>query len=254
MPTNTGKDEFDETLRYFRRQLHLHNVDVRLDCRAQSGDLDGFDEIVVSTGVIPRKVALAGAESSNVSLYDEVISGKKEIGKKAAIIGAGGIGFDMAEYLLHENSSPLSASDFMSWWGVDTQYKREGGLADILPVQPVRELYLLQRKKTKPGAGLGKTTGWIHRMVLKKNGVKILSGVEYVAVSEAGLIIRHNNEELLLEVDDIIICAGQLSELSLARELDDLGRPYHLIGGALKAGEIDAKRAIREGTELADSL
>ncbi len=249
-----GKDEFEETLRYFRHQLQLHSVDVRLDCSAQSGDLDGFDEIVVSTGVIPRKVALAGAETSHVSLYNEVLSGKKEIGKKAAIIGAGGIGFDMAEYLLHENSLPPSVPDFMSWWGVDTQYKREGGLGDISPVQPVRELFLLQRKKTKPGAGLGKTTGWIHRMVLKKHKVKILSGVEYVAVSNEGLLIRHNNEELLLEVDDIIVCAGQLSNLSLARELDDLGRPYHIIGGALKAGELDAKRAILEGTELADKL
>ncbi len=249
-----GKDEFDETLRYFRRQLQLHNVDVRLGSRAQLMDLDGFDDIVISTGVIPRRVELPGAETGNVSLYNEVLSGKKEIGKKVAIIGAGGIGFDMAEYLLHESSSPPSVSDFMSWWGVDTKYKREGGLADIIPVQPIRELYLLQRKKTKPGAGLGKTTGWIHRMVLKKNGVKILSGVEYVAVSEEGLLIRYNNEEVLLEVDDIIICAGQLSELSLASELDDLGRPYHLIGGALKAGEIDAKRAILEGTELADSF
>jgi 2,4-dienoyl-CoA reductase (NADPH2) len=249
-----GKDEFEETLRYFRYQLQLHSVDVRLDCSAQTRDLESFDEIVISTGVIPRKVAFAGAETSNVSLYNEVLSGKKEIGKRAAIIGAGGIGFDMAEYLLHENSPPPSVLDFMSWWGVDTEYKREGGLGDVVPVQPVRELYLLQRKKTKPGAGLGKTTGWIHRMVLKKHGVKILSGVEYVAVSKKGLLIRHNNEELMLEVDDIIVCAGQLSELSLARELDDLRRPYHIIGGALKAGELDAKRAILEGTELADKL
>ena len=249
-----GKDEFNETLRYYRYQLQLHNVDVKLGCRAQVKDLNGFDDIVISTGVTPRKIVLSGAETNNVSLYSEVLSGKKEIGKKVAIIGAGGIGFDMAEYLLHENSSPPSVSDFMSWWGVDTQYEREGGLGDVIPMQHERELYLLQRKKTKPGAGLGKTTGWIHRMVLKKNGVKILSGVEYIAVNEEGLLIRHNNEELLLEVDDIIICAGQLSELSLAGELDDLGRPYHLIGGALKAGELDAKRAILEGTELADSF
>jgi 2,4-dienoyl-CoA reductase (NADPH2) len=249
-----GKDEFKETLRYYRHQLQLHNVDVRLGCSAQVSDLDSFDVIVISTGVIPRKVALPGVETGNVSLYNEVLSGKKEVGKKAAIIGAGGIGFDMAEYLLHENSSPSSVSDFMSWWGVDTEYKKEGGLGSVVPVQPVRELYLLQRKKTKPGAGLGKTTGWIHRTVLKKNGVKILSGVEYIAVSEEGLLIRHNNEEVLLEVDDIIICAGQLSVLSLAGELDDLGRSYHLIGGALKAGELDAKRAILEGTKLADSL
>jgi len=249
-----GKDEFDETLRYFHHQLQLHNVDVRLNCRALVEDLDGFDEIVISTGVIPRKIELPGAGTDNVSLYNEVLSGKKKIGKKVAVIGAGGIGFDMAEYLLHDSSSHSPVSDFMTWWGVDTQYKREGGLGDVIPMQPARKLYLLQRKKTKPGEGLGKTTGWIHRMVLKKNGVKILSGVEYVAVSEEGLLVRYNNEEVLLDVDDIVVCAGQLSELSLAGDLDNIGRAYHLIGGALKAGELDAKRAISEGTRLADSL
>jgi len=249
-----GKNEFDETLRYYRHQLHMHNVDVRLSCSAQIKDLSSFDEIVISTGVTPRKVALPGAETGNVSSYSEVLSGKKEIGKKAAIIGAGGIGFDIAEYLLHEKDCFPSVFDFMLWWGVDMQYKKEGGLGDLKPMAQVREIYLLQRKKTKPGAGLGKTTGWIHRMVLKKNGVRILSGVEYLAVNEGGLLIRHNNEKVLLEVDDIIICAGQLSELSLAGELDDAGIEYHLIGGALKAGELDAKRAISQGTALADSL
>ncbi len=210
--------------------------------------------IVHSTGVIPRKIELKGAATNTVSLYNEVLSGKKEIGKRVAIIGAGGIGFDMAEYLLHEDSSPPSISSFMARWGVDTHYEKAGGLGEIVPVQPARELYLLQRKKTKPGAGLGKTTGWIHRMVLKKNGVKLLNGVEYLAVTEQGLLVRHNNEKVLLEVDDIVICAGQLSELTLAKELDDLGITYHLIGGALQAGELDAKRAILQGTELADSL
>lgn len=249
-----GKDEFEETLRYFNHQLQLHNVDIRLDCRAQARDLEGYDAIVLSTGVIPRKIELKGAATNTVSLYNEVLSGKKEIGKRVAIIGAGGIGFDMAEYLLHEDSSPPSISSFMARWGVDTHYEKAGGLGEIVPVQPARELYLLQRKKTKPGAGLGKTTGWIHRMVLKKNGVKLLNGVEYLAVTEQGLLVRHNNEKVLLEVDDIVICAGQLSELTLAKELDDLGITYHLIGGALQAGELDAKRAILQGTELADSL
>ncbi len=249
-----GKDEFEETLRYFNHQLQLHNVDIRLDCRAQARDLEGYDAIVLSTGVVPRKIELKGAETDTVSLYNEVLSGNKVIGKRVAIIGAGGIGFDMAEYLLHEDSSPPSISSFMARWGVDTHYEKAGGLGEIVPVQPARELYLLQRKKTKPGADLGKTTGWIHRMVLKKNGVKLLNGVEYLAVSEQGLLIRHNNEKILLEVDNIVICAGQLSELTLAKELDDLGITYHLIGGALKAGELDAKRAILQGTELADSF
>ena len=249
-----GKDEFGETLRYYRTQLQLYNVDVRLRCRAQVRDLDDFDDIVISTGVIPRKIEIPGAETNTVSLYNEVLSGKKQIGKKVAIVGAGGIGFDMAEYLLHEDAAPPSIPDFLSWWGVDTQYKREGGIGDVSPMPQARELYLLQRKNTKPGAGLGKTTGWIHRMVLKKNGVKILAGVKYLAVNEEGLLIEHNNEKILLKVDDIIICAGQLSERSLAEELDKEGISYHLIGGALKAGELDAKRAILQGTELADSL
>ncbi|MBW1635331.1 MAG: NADPH-dependent 2,4-dienoyl-CoA reductase [Deltaproteobacteria bacterium] len=249
-----GKDEFAETLRYFNSQLQLHNVDVRLSCRAQAKDLSGYDEIIISTGVVPRKVEIEGADSSSVSLYSEVLSGQKEVGRRAAIIGAGGIGFDMAEYLLHENSSSPSVASFMARWGVDTRYEKEGGLGEAVPVLPARELYLLQRKKTKPGAGLGKTTGWIHRMELKQNRVRILNGVEYLAVTEDGLLIRHDNEQILLEVDDIVVCAGQLSELTLAGELDSIGVSYHLIGGALKAGELDAKRAIRQGTELADSL
>ena len=249
-----GKEEFHETLRYFNYQLQLHNVDVRLGCRAKAEDLSDYDDIVLSTGVVPRKVDLKGAGSGSVSLYSEVLSGEKVIGKKAAIIGAGGIGFDMAEYLLHENSSPTSVASFMAQWGVDTRYAKDGGLGRVVPVQPARELYLLQRKKTKPGAGLGKTTGWIHRMVLKQNRVKMLNGVEYLAVTEDGLLIRYNNEQVLLEVDDIVICAGQLSEFTLAGELDNIGLAYHLIGGALEAGELDAKRAIRQGMELADSF
>jgi len=249
-----GKDEFRETLRYFSNQLQLHNVDLRFGCRAKAVDLEGFDEIVVSTGVIPRQIKFEGEGTARISLYNEVLSGKKQIGKKVAIIGAGGIGFDIAEYLLHEDSLPQSIPSFMAQWGVDVEYEKEGGLGKASQTQPARELYLLQRKKTKPGAGLGKTTGWIHRMVLKKNGVKLLNGVEYLSVSAQGLLIRHNSEEVLLEVDDIVVCAGQLSELTLAQELDSLGLTYHLIGGALKAGELDAKRAISQGVKLADSL
>jgi len=249
-----GKDEFHETLRYYNYQLQLHNVDVRLGCRVQAEDLATYDDIIISTGVVPRKIDIKGADSGSVSLYSEVLSGRKKIGGRAAIIGAGGIGFDMAEYLLHENSLPPSVTEFMARWGVDTHYEKDGGLGKAAPVQPARELYLLQRKKTKPGAGLGKTTGWIHRMVLKQNRVKMLNGVEYLAVTEDGLLILHNSERVLLEVDDIVICAGQVSELTLAAELDNIGLTYHLIGGALKAGELDAKRAIRQGMELADSL
>ncbi len=249
-----GKDEFAETLRYYHNQLELHGVNVRLRTKPRPADLQDFDEIVLSTGVAPRKIQLEGADRANVSLYNEVISGEKTLGRRVAIIGAGGIGFDMATYLLYEKSGPDSVEKFMAEWGVDMDYAGEGGLGEVRQAEPAREIYLLQRKKTKPGAGLGKTTGWIHRSVLKKNQVKMLNGVEYLAVRDQGLLIRHNHREQLLEVDDVVICAGQLSQLELAAELDGLGISYHLIGGALKAAELDAKRAIAQGTEVADRL
>ena len=249
-----GKEEFAETLRYYQHQLELHGVDVRLQIRPQPSELTDFDELVLSTGVVPRPIAITGSDGANVSLYNAVLTGEKEIGKKVAIIGAGGIGFDMATYLLHGASGPESIEKFMAEWGVDMDYAADGGLGEVSVAPPARQIFLLQRKKTKPGAGLGKTTGWIHRSVLKKNDVKMLSGVEYLAINDKGLLIRHNGEEHLLEVDDVVICAGQLSELGLASELDRLGMGYHLIGGALKAGELDAKRAIAQGTEIADSL
>ncbi len=249
-----GKEEFAETLRYYQHQLELHGVDVRLQTSPQAVELVDFAEIVLSTGVVPRKIQIEGSERDNVSQYNVVLTGEKQIGKRVAIIGAGGIGFDLATYLLHDASGPDSVEKFMAEWGVDMDYAAEGGLGEVQLAPPARQIFLLQRKKTKPGAGLGKTTGWIHRSVLKKNSVKMLSGVEYLAVSDKGLLIRHNGEEQLLEVDDVVICAGQLSELGLAGELDQLGIRYHLIGGALKAGELDAKRAIAQGTEVADRI
>ncbi len=249
-----GKDEFEETLRYYHHQLQLHGVDVQLQTKPKPSDLQDFDEIVLSTGVVPRKINIAGSEGDNVSLYNEVLTGEKRIGARVAIIGAGGIGFDMATYLLHGQSGPDSVEKFMAEWGVDMDYDGDGGLGDVQQAVPARQIYLLQRKKTKPGAGLGKTTGWIHRSVLKKNMVKMLNGVDYLAINDKGLLIRHNDQEQLLEVDDVVVCAGQLSELELAGELDQLGIRYHLIGGALKAGELDAQRAIEQGTELADQI
>ncbi len=249
-----GKDEFEETLRYYDNQLGLHGVDVQLNTKPKPSDLKDFDEIVLSTGVVPRKIQIEGSESDKVSLYNEVLKGEKNIGARVAIIGAGGIGFDMAAYLLHGQSGPDSIEKFMAEWGVDMNYAADGGLGEVQQAVPARKIYLLQRKKTKPGAGLGKTTGWIHRSVLKKNGVKMLNGVEYLAVNDQGLLIRHNGQEQLLEVDDVVVCAGQVSELELAGELDALGIRYHLIGGALKAGELDAQRAIAQGTNVADQL
>lgn len=249
-----GKDEFEETLRYYREQLTLHGVDLQIKKRPSIADLKEFDSIVLSTGVIPRELELPGADGANVSLYNEVLLGKKAIGKRVAIIGAGGIGFDMATYLLHEQETPPSVEKFMAEWGVDMEYENNSGLGEVRKDAPARQVFLLQRKTTKPGAGLGKTTGWIHRSILKKSGVTFISGVEYLSVDEIGLRIRHNNNEQLLEVDDVVVCAGQLSELTLAAELDAEGIQYKLIGGALKAGELDAKRAIAQGTEVADAL
>ncbi|MDR3629793.1 MAG: NADPH-dependent 2,4-dienoyl-CoA reductase [Desulfocapsaceae bacterium] len=248
-----GKEEFAETLRYYRHQLLLHAVDLRLKSAPGPADLRDFDEIVISTGVRPRKIDFPGAERDTVSLYSEVLSGKRQLGARVAIIGAGGIGFDVATFLLHRQG-PQSLEDFMADWGVDMEYSGDGGLGEACLPHPARQIFLLQRKLTRPGAGLGKTTGWIHRLTLKKNGVKMLSGVEYQAVSPEGLLIRHNGQEQLLEVDDVVVCAGQLSELGLARELDASGMGYHLIGGALKAAELDARRAIAQGMETADRL
>jgi 2,4-dienoyl-CoA reductase (NADPH2) len=249
-----GKDEFDETLRYFRCQLHLHGVELRLNYSPTPADLGDFDEIVLSTGVKPRTIKLEGIDGKNVSLYNEVLSKKKRIGPRVAIIGTGGIGFDVADYLLHDPPAPESVQEFLAEWGVDMTCAGEGGLGEAHQKPPDRQIFLLQRKKSKPGSGLGKTTGWIHRLVLKKNGVKMLTGVEYLEVNRQGLLIRQKEGEQLLEVDDVVICAGQLSELTLAKKLEAEGMPYHLIGGALKAGELDAKRAIAQGTETADRL
>ncbi len=249
-----GKEEFEETLRYFRCQVRHHGVDLRLHCSPSAADLKMFDEIVISTGVKPRTIELEGINGDNVCFYNEVLTKKKKIGAGVAIIGAGGIGFDIADYLLHDPPVQESIENFLVQWGVDMSYAGEGGLGETLPKAPDRKIYLLQRKKSKPGAGLGKTTGWIHRLALKKNGVKMLAGVEYLAINSGGLLIRQNEEVRLLEVDDIVICAGQVSELTLAKQLEAEGLPYHLIGGAQKAGELDAKRAISQGTETADRL
>lgn len=248
-----GKEEFAETLRYYLRQLEIHEVDVQMESSPGVAELKSFDEVVMSTGVVPRTISLPGVEGDNVSLYNEVLNGEKVVGDKVAIIGAGGIGFDMATYLLHDQGE-MSIPSFMADWGVDLEYEKPGGLRVPAKQAPKRTIYLLQRKSTKPGAGLGKTTGWIHRSTLKKNGVKMLTGVEYLSIDDTGLAIRHSGENQLLQVDDVVICAGQVSALDLASELDTAGVAYHLIGGALKAGELDAKRAISQGVEVADKL
>lgn len=249
-----GKEEFSETLRYFTKRLADLQVEVKLNHTPTVDELSAFDEIVIATGVRPRDLALEGSDCSTVISYQQLISGQRQAGKKVAIIGAGGIGFDVAAYLLHEPSSGPDQERFMAEWGIDRAYRTEGGLCPPAVAEPLREIYLLQRKATKPGATLGKTTGWIHRSVLKRNQVKFLTGVRYLSIDSAGLVIEHQGEIRKLEVDTIVVCAGQESQLSLAGELTDAGVAYHLIGGARKAAEVDAKRAIFEAVELADRM
>lgn len=249
-----GKDEFRETLRYYRHEIERHGVDLRIGYRATKDDLNDYDEIVMASGVVPRNVSIPGAELNHVVLYSDVLTGAETVGDRVAVIGAGGIGFDMAAFLLHHESNQDPISEFLSEWGVDREYTQRGGLrVPLIPAAP-REVHLFQRKKTKPGANLGKTTGWIHRLELKKNGVKFWTGVEYLSIDENGLWISQNNEDRLVAVDSIVICAGQESELSLANELEEAGIAYHIIGGAKEAAELDAQRAIAQGTEVADSL
>ena len=249
-----GKEEFTETLRYFRQMLEHHQVDVSLSTSPTVETLAPFDEIVVATGVRPRLLNLKGIDHEKVIYYDELISGRKKAGRKVAVIGAGGIGFDVAAYLLHDPAVPPDPERFMAEWGIDKSYQNAGGLCAAAPSEPLREVYLLQRKTAKPGGSLGKTTGWIHRSVLKKNGVKFLIGVRYLSIDDRGLAIEHEGTNSTLEVDSVVICAGQESQTDLGFELEAAGRAYHLIGGAFKAVEVDAKRAIFEAVELADRL
>lgn len=249
-----GKDEFEETLRYFKRQLEMHEVDVRLERRATLDDLREFDEIVVATGVIPRQLEIPGIDGDNVASYSEIITGTKKAGDRVAIIGAGGIGFDTALFLLHGESEPDTIDTFLNRWGVDKEYRLRGGLGDSRVERPAREIHIMQRKQSKPGVSLGKTTGWIHRLELKKNGVKFRVGVEYLAIDENGLWINQGEKEQLVSVDTVVVCAGQVSEPALMKELDENGIGYHVIGGAEKAAELDAKKAISDGVAIADSL
>jgi 2,4-dienoyl-CoA reductase (NADPH2) len=254
-----GKQEFNETLRYFREQLSEHGVDIRLGCRAQAADLSEFDDIIVATGVHPRIPDIEGIGHSKVLGYTDVLAGGAAVGQKVAVIGAGGIGFDVVEFLSQpadEDDSTRSAEAFARDWGIDQSMGARGGVAGVeeSPRSSGREIWLLQRSEGKPGAGLGKTTGWVHRLNLKRRAVKSLSGVQYRLIDDAGLHIERDGAEQLLAVDHVVVCAGQLENRGLADELEAMGRTVHVIGGAHIAGELDAKRAIREGCELAARL
>ena len=250
-----GKEEFHETLRYFRHHLVETGVEVRLNTPVDASALAGFDEVVVATGISPRKVAFPGADHPMVVSYLDVLLGRVKATDKVAIIGAGGIGFDVGEFLVHEGESPaLDPARWMAEWGVDSRFESRGALAPPQPEAPARKVWLLQRSPGKPGAKLGKTTGWIHRATLKAKGVQMLGGVEYLGVDDSGLRIRIDGQEQLLAVGTVVICAGQEPQRALASELQAQGRTVHIIGGADVAAELDAKRAIDQGSRLAASL
>lgn len=250
-----GKEEFHETLRYFRHRLAETRVDVKLSTPVSAADLAGFDEIVLATGITPRKVAFPGTEHAKVVSYVDVLSGRVTVGARAALIGAGGIGFDVAEYLTHEGHSPsLDPKRWMAEWGVDPTFEARGSLVKPQPEPPVREVWLLQRSAGKPGARLGKTSGWVHRATLKAKQVKMLGGVEYLGVDDTGLRIKVDGAEQLLPVDHVVVCAGQEPRRELQADLVAGGKTPHLIGGADVAAELDAKRAIDQGSRLAAAL
>jgi 2,4-dienoyl-CoA reductase (NADPH2) len=250
-----GKEDFHDTLRYFRKRIELTGVDLRLNTSADARVLAGagYDEFVICSGVSARVPDIEGITHASVISYPELLSGARQAGQRVAIIGAGGIGFDVATYLTQGNGADPVA-DYFAEWGIDRTLTGRGGLAPPRPVTATRQVYLLQRKPGRPGAGLGKTTGWIHRTALRHRGVIMRSGVGYRRIDDAGLHLLADGREEVLAVDHVIVCAGQESVNGLVAELSGAGKPVHLIGGALLAAELDAERAIREGVTLAAKI
>uniref|UniRef100_A0AAU3HUB7 NADPH-dependent 2,4-dienoyl-CoA reductase n=1 Tax=Streptomyces sp. NBC_01393 TaxID=2903851 RepID=A0AAU3HUB7_9ACTN len=250
-----GKQEFDETIRYFRTQLELHGVDVRLNTPATVENLATYDEVVVATGVSPRTPEIPGVDHPSVVGYLDVLRDGVPVGDRVAILGAGGIGFDVAEFLTDSgDKASEDPATYFRGWGVDMDYRTPGGLAAPERPAPPRTVHLLQRKASKVGAGLGKTTGWIHRTELKHRGVTMVPGVQYDRIDDAGLHVTVDGHSQVLEVDTIVLCTGQEPRRDLYEALRATGRGVHLIGGADVAAELDAKRAIKQGTELAAAL
>jgi 2,4-dienoyl-CoA reductase (NADPH2) len=252
-----GKEEFHETIRYFNKLLTKTGVDVQLNQQVTSEILQQqkFDQVVIATGIIPRELSIPGIEHEKVLSYLDVLKKHKPIGKSVAIIGAGGIGFDVGEYITQEGiSETLDLDKFLADWGIDKTLSHRGGLIEAKAEKSARQVYILQRTAGKIGVRLGKTTGWIHRLSLRKRNVKMIAGVEYLKIDDAGLHIKHNEKEQCLPVDNIIICAGQLPLRTLYDQLKTNGVPCHLIGGADKALELDAKRAIKQGAVLGAAI
>ncbi|GHD44393.1 2,4-dienoyl-CoA reductase (NADPH2) [Marinobacter persicus] len=260
-----GKEEFHETLRYYRVMLEKEGVDLRLNTRVSADDLKngGFDEVVLATGVKPRTPDIDGIDHPKVIGYLDALLGRKPVGQTVAVIGAGGIGFDVSEFIVHQGESPsLNTAHFMKEWGVDLSVEHRGGVKGVQPEipAPARQVYLLQRKTSKVGKNLGKTTGWVHRTSLRHRNVQMIPGVSYRKIDDQGLHITitgkdsETGEDKLLPVDTIIVCAGQEPLRELQADIEAAGLPVHLIGGADVAAELDAKRAIDQGCRLAADI
>jgi 2,4-dienoyl-CoA reductase (NADPH2) len=251
-----GKEEFHETLRYYRRMIEVHGIEWRPNSRVDAALLqrEGFDEAVVATGIEPRRPALPGIDHPKVVPYVDAILARRPIGQRVAIMGAGGIGFDVAELVSHAGaSSALDVEVFAREWGIDFEQHPRGGVTGVVPqvAKADRSVWLMQRKPDALGKTLGRTTGWTHRLTLARRGVQMVSGVDYLKIDDAGLHTRVNGEPRLFEVDTVIVCAGQTPLRTLYDELQAAGVPAHLVGGAFEAAELDAKRAIDQASRLA---
>ena len=251
-----GKEEFYETLRYYSKQIKRTGVTLHLNTKVDADSLknEGFDEVVMATGIKPRELTIEGFNHPKVMSYIEVLRDHKPVGKKVAVIGAGGIGFDVSEYLVEQESLTTNLDKWLTHWGVDKTYKNPGALAEKHITKTEREVFLLQRKTSKVGKGLGKTTGWIHRSSLANHNVQMMNGVTYEKIDDDGLHISIGDKPILLAVDNVIVCAGQEPKRELETSLLEAGLKVHVIGGADVAAELDAKRAIRQGAELAAAI
>jgi 2,4-dienoyl-CoA reductase (NADPH2) len=254
-----GKEEFHETLRYYNRMIEIHGISLRLNCRVDASMLttEHFDEVAIASGIIPRQPEIEGIDHPMVVGYVDVLMGKRTVGDRVAIVGAGGIGFDVAEFISQSGrSSATDLDEFAREWGIDFRNHPRGGVAGIKPHVPAssRQTYLLQRKTDPVGRGLGRTTGWTHRITLSRRGIRMFNAVEYLRVDDLGLHAKVHGEPKVFEVDNVIVCAGQLSNRTLFEELDDRGIKATLIGGAYEALELDAKRAISQASRLAAAL
>jgi 2,4-dienoyl-CoA reductase (NADPH2) len=254
-----GKEEFNETLRYYRRKIELLGIDLKLNTRIDVADLTAgdYDQVIVATGIEPRKPQLEGIDHAKVVSYIDVIMGRAEVGQKVAIMGAGGIGFDVAELITHAGvSASMDIDVFAKEWGIDFVNHPRGGVTGVKPVvaSSGREVTLMQRKSDSVGKNLGKTTGWTHRLTLQRRGVKMLNGVEYQRIDDQGLHVLIGGQPSVLEVDTVIVCAGQLPLRTLHDQLLAQGVETALIGGAFEASELDAKAAIQQASVMAAAV